>query len=62
MNFKSDRDKDGKAYIINYIPALSKPHAYSLLALYPYATQFNGEVGIQADIYLRIKILSIWSI
>jgi hypothetical protein len=55
MNFKSDRDKDGKAYIINYIPALSKPHAYSLLALYPYATQFNGEVGIQADIYLRIK-------
>jgi len=55
MNFKSDRDKDGKAYIINYIPALSKPHAYSLLALYPYATQFNGEIGIQADIYLKIK-------
>ncbi len=55
MNFKSDRDKDGKAYIINYIPALSKPHAYSLLALYPYATQFNGEIAIQADIYLRIK-------
>ena len=56
MSFKSDRDKDEKAYIINYIPALSKPHAYSLLALYPYATQFNGELGIQADIYLRIKI------
>ncbi len=53
MNFKSDRDKDGKAYIINYIPTLSKPHAYSLLALYPYATQFDGEVGVQADIYLK---------
>ena len=55
MSFRSDRDRNGKAYIINYIPTLSKPHTYSLLALYPYATQFDGEIGIQADIYLKLK-------
>jgi hypothetical protein len=55
MIFKSDRDRDGKAYIINYIPTLSKPHTYSLLALYPCATQANGELGIQFDIFYKFK-------
>lgn len=55
MTFKSDRDRDGKAYIINYIPTLSKPHTYSLLALYPCATQADGELGIQFDIFYKFK-------
>jgi len=55
MTFKSDRDKDGKAYLINYIPTLTKPHAYSLLALYPCATQSDGEFGAQLDIFYKIK-------
>ena len=55
MTFKSDRDRDGKAYIINYIPTLSKPHAYSLLALYPCATQSEGELGIQFDLFLKLN-------
>ena len=55
MTFKSDRDKDGKAYLINYIPTLSKPHAKSLLALYPCATQADGEFGMQLDIFYTIK-------
>ena len=55
MTFKSDRDKDGKAYLINYIPTLSKPHAYSLLALYPCATQANGEFGMQFDVFYKMK-------
>ena len=55
MTFKSDRDKDGKAYLINYIPTLSKPHAYSLLALYPCATQADGEFGMQFDIFYKMK-------
>jgi len=55
MTFKSDRDKDGKAYLINYIPTLSKPHAYTLLALYPCATQADGEFGIQFDLYYKLK-------
>ncbi len=55
MTFKSDRDRDGKAYLINYIPTLTKAHSYSLLALYPYATQTDGELGLQADLYLNFK-------
>ena len=55
MTFKSDRDRDGKAYLINYIPTLSKPHAYTLLALYPCATQANGEFGIQFDVFYKFQ-------
>ena len=55
MTFKSDRDKDGKAYLINYIPTLSKPHAYGLLALYPCATQADGEFGMQFDVFYKIQ-------
>ena len=55
MSFKSDRDKDGKAYIINYIPTLTKPHTYSLLALYPCATQSEGEFGMQFDLFYKIN-------
>tara|TARA_B100001142_G_C14336875_1_gene656244 strand:+ start:724 stop:2382 length:1659 start_codon:yes stop_codon:yes gene_type:complete len=55
MTFKSDRDRDGKAYLINYIPTLSKPHAYSLLALYPCATQADGEFGMQFDIFYKFQ-------
>ncbi len=55
MIFKSDRDKDGKAFLINYIPTLSKPHAYSLLALYPCATQADGEFGMQFDVFYKTK-------
>ena len=56
MTFLSDRSKTGeKAYIINYIPTLSKPHTYSLLALYPCATQSDGEFGMQFDIFYKLK-------
>ena len=55
MTFKSDRDRDGKAYLINYIPTLSKPHTYALLALYPCATQANGEFGIQFDVFYKFQ-------
>ena len=55
MLLLSDRDRIGKAYILNYIPTLSKPHAYSLLALYPCATQAMGELGFQLDIFYKIN-------
>ena len=55
MTFKSDRDKNGSAYLINYIPTLTKPHTYTLLALYPCATQSEGEFGMQFDIFYKIK-------
>ena len=56
MTFLSDRERNGeKAFLINYIPTLSKPHTYSLLALYPCATQADGEFGMQFDLYLKLK-------
>ena len=55
MTFKSDRDKDGKAFLINYITTLSKPHAYFLLVLYPCATQTDGEFGMQFDIFYKFQ-------
>jgi len=50
MDFRTDRESIGQTLQMNYIPPLSKQHAYRLLTLYPYATQMNGEVGVQFDI------------
>ncbi len=55
MLLLSERDKIGKAYIMNYIPTLSKPHAYTLMAIYPCATQAMGELGVQLDVFYKIK-------
>ena len=41
---------------INYLPPLTKQHTYNLPAtLYPYATQPNGEVSGQGEIFWKIK-------
>ena len=54
MEFRSDRAKE-KQYIINYIPTLTKQHTYTLLALFPSATQTEGEFGAQIDVFYKIK-------
>ena len=51
MDFRSDRNAIGNNLLINYLPALTKQHTYSLAAIYPYATQPNGEIGFQAEIF-----------
>ena len=53
MEFRSERAKQ-KEFIINYIPTLSKNHAYTLLALYPCATQPEGEFGFNTNIFYKI--------
>jgi hypothetical protein len=51
MNFRSDRDAQLNNLLINFLPALTRQHTYNLAAtLYPYATQPNGETGLQADV------------
>ena len=55
MVFRADRDAVGKDLLLNYIPAISKQHAYTLISLYPYATQPSGEAGFQVDIFYKIK-------
>ena len=55
MSFKSDRDEGFFNLDMNYLPALTRVHTYRLPTLYPYATQPNGEMAIQADVIYRIK-------
>ncbi|HLN53300.1 MAG TPA: DUF6029 family protein [Lentimicrobium sp.] len=55
MSFKSSRTEDGSVLDINYLPALTRQHAYSLSAMYPYATQPNGEVAIQGQLNYKFK-------
>ena len=41
--------------LIGYLPALTKQHTYNLAAtLYPYATNFYGEIAYQLDILYKI--------
>jgi hypothetical protein len=54
MNFRSDRTATSNMLQINFLPSLTKPHAYSLSAFYPYASQPNGEMAIQGQITYKI--------
>ncbi len=54
MSYKSKRSQTGDMLSINYLPALTRQHTYALPAIYPYATQPNGEMAMQADITYTI--------
>jgi hypothetical protein len=49
MSFRSDRGEKENALLINYLPTITRQHTYSLPAMYPYATQLNGEAGFQTQ-------------
>lgn len=55
MDFRSDRTVSGNPLIINYLPALTRQHAYTLSAFYPYGTQSLGQIGYQAQIDYKFK-------
>lgn len=55
MSFKSSRNELGNTLDINYLPPLTKQHTYALPAIYPYATQPNGEMGLQGQLVYNIK-------
>jgi hypothetical protein len=55
MDFRSDRTATLNNLNINYLPALTRQHTYSMLNFYPYATQPNGEMGYQAEVVYKIK-------
>lgn len=56
MAFRSDRNAIINDLFINYLPALTRQHTYNLSStLYPYATQPNGEIGLQTDIIYKVK-------
>ncbi|MBE9492561.1 MAG: hypothetical protein IMY70_06730 [Bacteroidetes bacterium] len=54
MSYKSKSSELGNMLDINYLPPLTKQHTYSLATLYPYATQPNGEMGIQGQVMYTI--------
>lgn len=54
MSFKSDRGISGNALDINFIPPINRTHSYSLTARYPYASQPNGEMGLQFQLNYKI--------
>jgi len=55
MSFRSLRGETLNNLLINYVPTIAKPHSYSLAAMYPYATQLNGEIGFQAEFLYKFK-------
>ncbi|NQU32810.1 MAG: hypothetical protein HQ521_06205 [Bacteroidetes bacterium] len=54
MSFKSDHSVTSNALDINFLPPLIEAHTYMLAAMYPYATQPNGEMGFQVEITYKV--------
>ncbi|GAB1429187.1 hypothetical protein MASR2M18_00170 [Ignavibacteria bacterium] len=54
MDFRSNRSATLTNTVLNFLPALAKQYSYRLLTLYPYATQPNGEIGLQGDVFYTI--------
>ena len=50
MSYKSNRYITNNQLDIDYLPAITKQHSYALAAMYPYATQPNGEYGRSATV------------
>ncbi|MCO5235554.1 MAG: DUF6029 family protein [Chitinophagaceae bacterium] len=55
MQFGSTRGITGIGRDLNYLPALTKQHGYSLAVLNPHNTMGNEETGGQLDIQYRLK-------
>ncbi|MCL2039736.1 MAG: DUF6029 family protein [Bacteroidetes bacterium] len=54
MDFRSDRNAVKSELMLNFIPPITKQHAYRLTTMYPYSTQINGEAGMQAEVNYMI--------
>lgn len=54
MSYKSDAAVTSNALDINFLPAMIEPHTYMLAAMYPYATQPNGEIGFQLQLNYKV--------
>lgn len=55
MDFRSDRNADANNLTMSFLPAISKQHTYALAAYYPYATQPQGEIGLQGEVSYNFK-------
>ena len=55
MSFRSERSVTGTSSFINHLPAFTMDHTYALAALYPYATQPDGEWAVQGSAAYTFK-------
>lgn len=55
MDFRSERGAVGNVLNINFIPPLTRQHTYALTSLYPFATQFVGEIGLQGEMTFKTE-------
>lgn len=55
MSFRSDRSAKINDLNINYLPAITKTHTYALDAMYPFATQANGQLGANIEFFYNFK-------
>ncbi len=55
MGFRSERSMTGTSSMINHMPAFTMDQTYSLAALYPYATNPDGEWAYQAEFGYKFK-------
>jgi hypothetical protein len=55
MSFRSDRNATVNDLNLSFLPAMTKQQTYRLATLYPYATQPNGEVGFQGEVFYNIR-------
>lgn len=55
MSSRSRRTMNGTSSMINHLPAFTMDQTYALAALYPYATQPDGEWAYQANLGYNFK-------
>ena len=55
MSFRSRRTMTGTSSMVNHLPAFTLDHTYALAALYPYATNPDGEWAYQAEFGYNFK-------
>lgn len=55
MSFRSKRTMVGISSFINHLPAFTLTQTYALAAMYPYATQPDGEWAFQAEVRYLFK-------
>ncbi len=54
FDFRSQREVTLQEATLSFLPPTTRIHTYRLPTLYPYATQFNGEVGFQANVFYTL--------
>lgn len=55
MSFRSRRTVTGTSSFINHMPAFTMEHTYALAAMYPYATNPDGEWAFQGEFGYKFK-------